>query len=260
MDRAQAQEAARGLMAAALEVRPLEPLRLTFPDATLADAYSVQMILVEAYTAQGRKPVGKKVGLTNQAGQDAFGAAEPALGHLFADMAVPHGGGGDSARFYLPRVEGELAFVLGCDLAGPGVTALDVLRATEGVMPAIEIMDTRITDWQVKVIDLVADNCSAAAYVLGSELVPLTGFDPARLGFVMLKNGRVASTGAGANVLGSPLQSMVWLANKLGELGLSLRAGEVVLTGAAAPPLPVGKGDVIQLAVDRVGEVGCYFE
>ncbi len=106
----------------------------------------------------------------------------------------------------------------------------------------------------------MADNCSAAAYVLGSELVPLSGFDPAHIGFVMLKNGRVASTGAGANVLGSPLQSMVWLANKLGDLGLSLKAGVVVLTGAASPPLPVQRGDVIQLDVDRIGEVGCYFE
>ncbi len=153
MDKAQAQEAAQGLMAAARDSRPIEPLRATYPGLSLADAYAVQLILVEAYIAQGRKLVGRKVGLTNSAGQEAFGADEPVLGHLFADMAVPHGGGGDTARLYAPRVEGELAFVLGNDLAGPGVTALDVLRSTAGVMPAVEIMDTRIKDWQVKAAD-----------------------------------------------------------------------------------------------------------
>ncbi len=225
---------------------------------TLEEAYRVQAILVETWSNQGRRVVGKKVGLTNAAGMEKFGAHEPALGHLFSDMLVDPAAGLDATSLYKPMIEGELAFVFKKDLTGPGVTTLDVLRATEGVMSSVEIMDTRIVDWQINVLDLVADNCSARAFALGSELVQIRGFDPANLGFVMRKNGQVVSTGTGANVLGSPLTAVAWLANKLGQMGNAIKGGEVVLTGAATPPVAVAAGDVVQLSVDRIGEVKFY--
>lgn len=259
LDSSQIEQASRDLRTALGHGATLGPLEEAYPGLTPEDAYAIQLATVRAWTGEGRSLVGYKVGLTNQAGQKAFGIDEPALGHLFADMRLGTGQEMDLGELYQPRVEGELAFVLGQDLAGPGVTAMDVIRATWGVAAALEIMDTRYTDWQVKAPGLIADNCSGARFVLGSGVTPLVGFEARYLGFVMLKNGEVAGTGTGANVMGDPLESVVWLANKLGGLGLSLKAGQVVLSGASAPPVPVGPGDSIHLTVDRVGQVFCRF-
>jgi len=252
--------AARNLLEATEKNVPIDPVIKTHGAITVQDGYRIQHTMVEKCTADGRRIVGKKVGLTNKGAQKNFGATEPALGHLFEDMMVKIDEGIQISRLYQPRVEGELAIVLEKDLAGPGITALDVVRATAGVTAALEIMDTRIIDWNVKVQDLVADNCSGAAFAIGGLLVPLKDFDPRYIGFVMEKNGQLVSTGTGVNVLGSPLESAAWLANKLAQLGMTLKAGEIILTGAAAPPVPVEAGDSIHLTIDRVGQLGCYFK
>jgi 2-keto-4-pentenoate hydratase len=223
------------------------------------EAYRIQLITVEAQLSEGRKVVGKKIGLTSPAMQQMFNVNEPDYGHLFDNMLAYQGAEVSASRLLQPRIEGEIAFVMERDLMGPGVTPADVIRSTAGVTAALEIIDSRIRDWKIKIQDTVADNASSGAFVLGSKLVPLTDLDLRCVGFVMTKNGQLAATGAGAAVLGSPVQSVAWLANKMGEYEISLKAGEVILSGAAAAAVPVQAGDSIHLTVDRIGDVACFF-
>jgi len=190
---------------------------------------------------------------------EMLGVSEPDYGHLLDRMLVYEDFGMPASTLIAPRIEGEIAFVLDSDLTGPGVTPSDVVRATAGVMPALEIIDSRVKDWKIKIQDTVADNASGAAFVVGAEMVPIKGLDLRKVGFVFIKNGKIAATAAGAAVLGSPVQSVAWLANKLGAYGIGLKAGEIILSGSAVAALPVAQGDSISLTVDRIGAVSCFF-
>jgi 2-oxopent-4-enoate hydratase len=203
--------------------------------------------------------VGKKIGLTSLAMQQMVNVSEPDYGYILDNMIIYQGEGLSASQFLQPRIEGEIAFIMEQDLMGPGITIGDVMRATAGVTAALEIIDSRIRDWKIKIQDTVADNASCGGIVLGSKMVPLTGLDLRYVGFVMTKNGRLASTAAGAAVLDNPVQSVAWLANKLGEYEIPLKAGEIILSGAAAAALPVQRGDTIHLTVDRISDVGCCF-
>jgi 2-keto-4-pentenoate hydratase len=251
--------AAQKLIAASRDMKPIDPFTETYPEITVDEAYRIQLITVEAQLSEGRKVVGKKIGLTSPAMQEMFNVNEPDYGHLFDNMLAYQGQEVSASRLLQPRIEGEIAFVMERDLVGPGVTPADVIRSTAGVIPALEIIDSRIRDWKIKIQDTVADNASSGGFVLGSKLVPLTDLDLRSVGFVMTKNGQLAATGAGAAVLGNPVQSVAWLANKMGEYDISLKAGEVILSGAAAAAVPVQAGDCIHLIVDRIGDVGCFF-
>lgn len=255
----QLSDAAKKLITASKDLKPIKPLTETHPDITVEEAYRIQLITVEARLAERGKVVGKKIGLTSPAMQQMFDVDEPDYGHLFDDMLLYQGEELSTSRLIQPRIEGEIAFVLERELIGPGITPVDVIRATAGVTAALEIIDSRIRDWKIKIQDTVADNASSAAFVLGSKLVPLTDLDLRCVGFVMTKNGGLASTGAGAAVLGNPVQSVAWLANKMGEYRIPLRAGEVILSGSALAAVPVKAGDSIHLIVDRIGDVGCFF-
>jgi 2-keto-4-pentenoate hydratase len=250
---------AQRLLEGARDRKPIDPITETYSEITIEEAYRIQVLTVDARVSEGRIVIGKKVGLTSPAMQEMFGVDEPDYGHLLDDMLVYEGMGLDTSRLLQPRIEGEIAFVLEKDLTGPGVTPVDVIRSTAGVIAALEIIDSRIRDWKIKIQDTVADNASAAAVVLGTRLVPLMNLDLRGVGFVMTKNGRLAATAAGAAVLGSPVQSVAWLANRLSDYGISLKAGEIILSGAAAAAVPVDAGDFIHLTVDRIGEVGCFF-
>jgi len=253
-------DVANRLMTANKDLKPIDPLTETYPEITTEEAYQIQLITVERQLSEGRRVVGKKIGLSSPAMQQMFNVTEPDYGHLLDDMLVQQGGALIASRLLQPRIEGEIAFILERDLIGPGITPTDVIRATAGVTAALEIIDSRIRDWRIKIQDTIADNASSAAFVLGSKMIPLTDLDLRYVGFVMTKNGRLVSTGAGAAVLGSPAQSVAWLANKMGEYGISLKAGEIILSGAAAAAVPAQTGDSIHLTVDRVGDVGCFFE
>lgn len=255
----QLKEAAEKLLRASEDMKPVDPFTETYPEITIDEAYRIQLITVEARLAEGGKVLGKKIGLTSPAMQQMFNVNEPDYGHLFDDMLVYQGEEISTSRLIQPRIEGEIAFVLERDLFGPGITPTDVTRSTAGVTAALEIIDSRIREWKIKIQDTVADNASSGAFVLGSKLVPLTGLDLRSVGFVMTKNGQLAATGAGAAVLGNPVQSVAWLANKMNEYGISLKAGEVILSGSALAAVPVEAGDSILLTVDRIGDVGCYF-
>jgi 2-oxopent-4-enoate hydratase len=260
LTKAEISDAAQKLLGAARDLNPIPPLTETYPGITTEDAYRIQLGTIEARLAGGRKVVGKKIGLTSPAIQQMFNVADPDYGHLLDDMLVYQGFGMAASRLLQPRIEGEIAFVMERDLLGPGITPSDVMRATAGVTAALEIIDSRVRDWKIKIQDTVADNASSAAFVIGANLVPVGGLDLRYVGFVMMKNGRLATAGAGAAVLGSPAQSVAWLANKMGEYGIPLKAGEIILSGSAAAAVPVQAGDAIRLTVDRVGDVECFFE
>jgi len=250
---------AQKLIAAHKDLEPIEPLTETYPGITVEDAYRIQLMTIDAWKSEGQKVVGKKIGITSVPIQEMLGVNEPDYGHLLDKMLVYEDFGMPASTLIAPRIEGEIAFVLDSDLTGPGVTPADVVRATAGVMAALEIIDSRVKDWKIKIQDTVADNASSAAFVVGAKMVPLKGLDLRNVGFVFIKNGKIAATGAGAAVLGSPVQSVAWLANKLGAYGIGLKAGEIILSGSAVAAVPVVQGDSINLTVDRIGGVSCFF-
>ncbi len=256
----QLSEAADLLLGCIRQAKPVDPLTEIYPGISVEEAYKIQLINVERRLGGGRKIVGKKIGLTSPAMQGMFGVSEPDYGHLFDDMLIYQGAAVQTNELLQPRIEGEIAFILDRDLKGPGVTSSDVIQATAGVTAALEIVDSRIRDWKIKIQDTVADNASSGAFVLGSQMVSARDLDLRHVGFVMTKNGRLAGTGAGAAVLGSPAQAVAWLANKMGEFGIMLKSGEIVLSGAACAAVPFAAGDSIHLFVDRIGDVGCFFE
>lgn len=238
---------------------PVDPLTDRFPDITIAQAYQVQLALARRRQAEGRRVVGWKIGLSSKTMQEMLGVSEPDYGHLFDDMVVSTGQSVPAATLLQPRCEGEIAFILGRDLAGPGVTIADVLAATRGVMPALEIIDSRVRDWKIKIQDTIADNGSSAGLVLGDRLTPVEALDLRLVGMALYKNGELVGSGAGAASMGHPAAAVAWLVNKLAEFGLSLKAGEIVLSGSLSIAPFVTAGDTIRADFDRLGSVSVCF-
>ena len=239
--------------------RQISPLTEQNPDMTIEDAYGVQLHTINRRMNDGERVVGKKIGITAKPVMQMLKVNQPDFGHLLSGMTHGESETLESKRFCQPRGEGEIAFILNKDLAGPGITGPDVLAATECVMPAFEIVDSRVTDWKIKIQDTVADNASAAAFVLGDNAASARGIDLATCGMVLEKNGEIIGTGAGAATLGNPVNAVAWLANKLGELGIVLNAGEVILSGSLSIMFPINPGDVLRMSLNRVGGVSCRF-
>jgi len=253
------EDLAAELLRAQQQCTPLDPLTDRFPDLDVAQAYQIQLAIIRSRLKEGRRVVGKKIGLTSKAMQDLLGVGESDYGHLLDDMVVLNGQPVAVDKLLKPRCEGEIAFLLGRDLAGPGVTVADVLAATEAVIPALEIVDSRIRDWKIKIQDTIADNASSARVVLGDKLTPVHDLDLRLVGMVLMKNGQVVATGAGAAVLGHPAASVAWLANKLLEFDIPLKAGEIILSGSLTAAPPVAAGDYFRADFDRLGSVSAYF-
>ena len=184
---------------------------------------------------------------------------QPDFGHILDTMMVPDGAAVPRADLIYPRVEAEISFVLAEDLKGPGVTVPRVLAATKYVMPALEIVDSRIVDWRIKLEDTISDNASSCRMVVGGRGMPVDGLDLRHLGMVLEKNGEIANTGAGAEVLGNPAQAVAWLANKLAEFDVILKAGEVILPGALTASVTVQAGDAVRATFDHLGSVSVRF-
>lgn len=251
---------AEDLYRAEINKTPISPLTETYPGMTVAQAYPVQLEGIAIRSERdSRRGVGKKIGLTSLAMQKLFGVHEPDYGHLLDHMLVREGEAIETRDLIMPKVEGEIAFVLRRSLNGPGITLADVLRATEGVMASIEIIDSRIRDWKIKLPDTIADNASSARFVVGSRLVPLKRLDLRLLGMVLEKNGEVVSTAAGAAVLGHPAASVAWLSNKLGEFGIALKEGEIILSGALTAAVEARAGDSFLVSFQGLGTVGIRF-
>src|ERR1700728_3176057 len=232
---------------------PVEPLTAKFAGLTVDDAYQIQLLQVRRWLAGGARIKGHKVGLTSAAMQRQLGVDQPDYGHLLDRMfwleyePIPIG------RFLQPRVEPEMAFVLARPLQGPGVTVAEAIAAVDFVLPALELIDSRIRDWKIGLGDTIADNASSGGVVLGTRPVRAEALDLALTGCLLRRNGRIIDTGAGGAVLGSPVNALVWLANVLGERGVTLQAGHVVLPGSVCAAIPFGPGDTISATFDRIG-------
>ncbi|TCP53533.1 2-keto-4-pentenoate hydratase [Tamaricihabitans halophyticus] len=252
-------ELAQLLLAAYASRVPIVPLIEQHPGLTVADSYAIQQHQVGAWEAAGASIRGHKVGLSSFVMQRQMGVDQPDYGHLLDTMFFPEHQPIAAAGYLQPRVEPEVAFVLRTSLSGPGVTAADAAAAVDFVLPALEIIDSRIADWRISIVDTIADNASSGGVVLGSKPTRLDRVDLQLAGCLLGVNGRIVETGAGGAVLGSPLNSLAWLANTLGPLGVSLEAGHVVLPGSMTRAIPIRPGDVATATVAGLGTVTAVF-
>ena len=223
-------------------------------------AYQVQSELTRRCLASGRRLVGRKVGLTSVAVQQQLGVGEPDFGALFADMEIEHLGSVGTEHLIQPRIEAEVALVLKRDLTEVDTTMAELTRSIAFVSPALEIVDSRIADWKISIVDTIADNGSSARYVLGDTFRNITDVDLATCGMAMTRNGEVVSVGSGAACLGHPLKAALWLARKLAAAGAHLREGDVVLTGALGPMVSAKQGEVYEARILGLGTVQARFE
>lgn len=253
-------EAAARLLEAERSKQAIPPLTETYPGITVDEAYHTQLEIIRRRVEDGAIVVGKKIGATSKAIQNMFGVHQPDYGHLLDDMMHQEGDVISLEHFIQPKVEFEIVFKLKKDLKGPNVTVMDVIEATDYIAPAIEIIDSRIGDWKIAFEDTVADNGSSAAAVIGGKPAKLDGIDLAHIGMVAYKNGEMIDSGAGAAVLGSPLRSVAWLANSLGKYDVSLKAGEIILSGALTSAVEAEDQDTFTAEFDRIGSVSVTFK
>jgi 2-oxopent-4-enoate/cis-2-oxohex-4-enoate hydratase len=238
----------------------IKPFTDRFSDISIEDGYHISKRMLDRRLSAGATIIGKKIGATSKAVQNMLNVQQPDFGYLTNDMVYANRSDVPiSQKLIQPRAEGEIGFVLKSDLTGPGVTNIDVLRATEYVLPCFEIVDSRIDNWQIKIEDTVADNASSGLFVMGDAAVDPHSIDLAMVGMVVEKNGRIISTGAGAAALGSPLTCVAWLANTLGQFGIPLRAGEIILSGSLVPLEPVEAGDFMRVEIGGIGSASVQF-
>lgn len=238
----------------------ITPLTEQWPSLSIDDAYAISLEFLRIRVSRGDIVIGKKIGATSKAVQEMLGVYQPDFGFLLASMRLEDGGI-CSIKDHLiqPRAEAEIAFVLKADLCGPDINEEDVLNATESIAPCIEIVDSRIKDWRIGIVDTVADNASCGAFVLGASSADPRAFDLAALEGRFFKNGAEISRGKGSEVQGSPLTAVAWLANTLGRYGVPLNAGDVILSGSLVPLEPAAAGDHFEMELINVGRCGVHF-
>ena len=255
----QREEAAAALRQAESSTRPIPPLIQTYPDIDVVDAYEIQLSNIRRRLAGGGMVLGHKVGLSSKAMQEMMGVDEPDYGHLLSDMLQFEDTPVDASRYLLPRVEVEVGFVLGEDLPGEGCTVEDVLRATDYVVPAIELIDSRIADWKIGLCDTIADNASSAGLVLGKERRKPDELDLTAIDATLTRNGEQVATGRSDAVLGNPAIAVAWLAQKVASFGVRLEAGHVVLPGSCTRAYDVKAGDSVVAEFTGLGSVSVSF-
>lgn len=220
-------------------------------------AYTVAEINTRQRIADGARVVGKKVGLTSKAVQQQLGVDQPDFGLLFDDMEYLDGDAVPMSRLLQPKAEAEVAFVVGCDLSGRTPSYAEFLAALAYALPALEIVDSAIADWKLTLVDTVADNASCGLYVLGNQPVAIGDIALGEVGLQLDKNGQLASVGSGAACLGHPLRAAYWLARTMAARGSALRAGEIILSGALGPMVPVTSGDLLHARIGALGSISC---
>jgi 2-keto-4-pentenoate hydratase len=238
----------------------ISPLTTTNLDIDVVDAYEIQLINIRQRVAEGARVIGHKVGLSSKAMQEMMGVDEPDYGHLLDEMQVFEDRPVPAARYLYPRVEVEVGFVLADDLPGEGCTEDDVLAATAAFAPAIELIDTRIKDWKIKLCDTIADNASSAGWVLGEARVSPKDIDIASIDAVLTRNGEVVAKGRSDAVLGNPVTAVAWLARKVDSFGVRLKAGDIVLPGSCTKAFDATPGDDFVADFDGLGSVHLSFE
>jgi 2-keto-4-pentenoate hydratase len=239
---------------------PIAPLTSANPDIDVVDAYEIQLINIRQRVAEGARILGHKVGLSSKAMQQMMNVDEPDYGHLLDEMQVFEDAPVKASRFLYPRVEVEVGFILAADLPGEGCTEEDVLAATEALVPSIELIDTRITDWKIALCDTIADNASSAGFVLGEARVSPEDVDVKAIDAVLTRNGEVVAEGRSDAVLGNPVTAVAWLARKVESFGVRLRKGDIVLPGSCTRAIDVRAGDEFVADFKGLGSVRLSFE
>lgn len=259
------QQAAARLDTAERSRQQIRQFSLDYPNITIEDAYAIQRAWVEQKIKDGRKLVGHKIGLTSRAMQMSSNITEPDYGALLDDMLFEEGSDIPFERFIVPRVEVELAFILGKPLKGPNVTIFDVLDATEWVIPALEIIDARIqqidpeTKVTRKVFDTISDNAANGGVVMGGRAVRPTEIDLRKVPAVLYRNGVIEESGVSAAVLNHPAKGVAWLANKLAPYDVTLQPGQIILGGSFTRPVAASPGDTFHVDYDMLGSIACRF-
>jgi 2-keto-4-pentenoate hydratase len=256
----QRHEVAERLARAEADREPVAPLVDGFPDLDVVDAYEIQLLNIRRRVNAGAEVLGHKVGLSSLAMQQMMGVDEPDYGHLLSDMEVFSDRPVDASRYCYPRVEVEVGFVLGAALPGEGCTEEDVLDATEAVVPAIELIDSRIRDWRIGLVDTIADNASSAGFVLGPERVKPRDIDLLGIDATLTRNGELVAEGRSDAVLGNPVTAVAWLARKVASFGVRLEAGHVVLPGSCTRAIDVRPGDAFVADFSGLGTVTLSFD
>jgi 2-keto-4-pentenoate hydratase len=250
---------ADALWDAEVERVPIPPLRETWPDIDVVDSYEIQLLNIRRRLESGARVNGHKVGLSSRAMQEMMGVDEPDYGHLLSDMEVFGDEPVSAARYCYPRVEVEVAFILGETLPGEGCTEEDVIRATEYVAPSIELIDSRVLDWNIRIADTIADNASSAGYILGPERVRPEDVDLRSIEAVLIRNGEKVAEGRSDAVLGNPVTAVAWLADKVASFGVTLEAGHVILPGSVHRAIDVRPGDDFVAEFQDFGSVHLSF-
>lgn len=238
----------------------IEPLRHEIGVEDLNFAYQIQNINTQLRLEHGARIIGKKIGLTSKAVQSQLGVDQPDFGMLFHDKEVLNGSSISIEEIMQAKAEAEIAFVLADDLDGENLTILDILASIDYVLPAIEIVGSRIKDWDIKITDTIADNASASHFVIGHTPRTLDEFDVVSCAMKMYNNGKLVSEGSGAACLGSPLNATLWLANKMVEMGNPLQAGELILSGAIGPMVNVSAQDQVNVEIEGLGHLSVMFD
>lgn len=252
-------DVAKDILAAYRNHTPIAPVRTRLPADDVDAAYKVQRATVAHWEKEGRRIVGRKIGLTAKAVQKQLGVDQPDFGILFADMCLGDNEEVAHRAVLQPKVEAEVALILERDIDRRDATVADVMRATAYAVPAIEIVGSRIANWDIRIVDTVADNASSGLFVLGGPARRLDGLDLSGCAMLLTKNGEKASSGKGAACLGNPLNAAAWLARRMAALGIPLRAGDVIMTGALGPMVPVAPGDSIAASIAGLGDAHVAF-
>jgi 2-keto-4-pentenoate hydratase len=247
------------LWSAAQKRQPCAPIRDLLQGGGADAAYKVQEINTKRRVAEGARLTGRKIGLTSVVVQKQLGVDQPDYGMLFADMAAADGESVPVQRLMQPKVEGEIAFVLGRDLDLATPTTADLLRAVDFAVAAIEIVDSRIQNWDIRLVDTIADNASAGMYVIGTQPMPLRKLDLVSCSMTMERRGETVSTGTGGACLGNPLAAALWLATTMARVGRPLKAGDTILSGALGPMVPAKAGDAFEVRISGLGSVRTAF-
>jgi len=253
-------ELAADLAQAERSREPIAPLTAAYPDIDIVDAYEIQLINIRQRVAEGARVLGHKVGLSSKAMQQMMGVDEPDYGHLLDEMQVFEDTPVKAGRYLLPRVEVEVGFILAEDLPGADCTEDDVLAATEALVPSIELIDTRITDWKIALCDTIADNASSAGFVLGAARVAPADVDVKAIDAVLTRNGEVVAEGRSDAVLGNPVTAVAWLSRKVESFGVRLRKGDIVLPGSCTRAIDARARDEFVADFNGLGSVRLSFE
>jgi 2-oxo-hept-3-ene-1,7-dioate hydratase len=251
-------QGAHALLRAERERKPIPQLSRTYPKMEIEDAYRVQDLWAEGRIAKGARMVGHKIGLTSRAMQMASKMTEPDYGRILDDAFYNDGAQISAGAFIKPRLEVELAFIMGDDLSGPGARVYDVLRATEFITPALEIIDYR-TEVPRAIVDTIADNAAFAAIVVGGRTIRPMDIDIRWVGATLSKNGVIEESGVSAAIMGHPASGIAWLVNKLHAVGAKLKKGQIVLAGSFTRPVDIAAGDIIHADYGPLGAIGVSF-